>query len=132
MLDLLVLATQSIATLLSNPLLGGGGRINAKDGAELLGLVATLAEEGDEDGLTEVSEQVRIMASQNRGPTPAEWASLRSRESTVTEELTLEEDEEEDEEPADEDEPDMNPTVEATPATETLPDDTPVVDPNAQ
>lgn len=128
--ELILLGVRSVATLLNNPNIGGSN-VKVNEAAELLGLLATLVEEGDDalDDLKEFTDSVKAMVEQNRGPTPTEWANLRARQQSAHDRLQAVKEELEGEEEEETEEPEPDPP---TPATETLPDDPPVVDPNEQ
>ena len=140
-IQLALIAIQGLSTVLRNPALGGGSSVRLDQASELLGILGTLLEEGDEaiEELKVFAETVEEMAKAGRAPNRLEWDVLRTRSDDAHERLQAAkaallaeaepEPEPEPEEP--EEEPEEEPTPEPTPAVETLPDDdeSPVVEP---
>jgi len=146
--SLAIMAVNALSGVLSNPALGGGSSVRLDQASELLGILGSLMQEGDEalDDLKDFTSLVEEMAAKGRSPTPGEWDVLRARSDdaharlqAAKEELLADEEEEEDDVNDDDqtvdDTTDDDDTTESdpTPATDTLPDDDepPVVDPNA-
>lgn len=114
-LQLALVALRGISTLL------GGVKIRGRDGSELLGLLASLIEEGADafEDLKAFTTTIEAMVTDNRDPTSAEWDDMRSRGQAahdrlqaVKEELTAEE------EPVEEETPEAEPVPEAEPEAE--------------
>ncbi len=86
---LITTALRSLGIVLNNPLLGGGSSQKVDEAAELLQVLATLIEQGDDayDDLKEFTEMVRQMAAEGRGPTRIELAGLRERKSVAHDRL---------------------------------------------
>lgn len=140
--SLAIMAVNALSGVLSNPALGGGSSVRLDQASELLGILGSLMQEGDEalDDLKEFTATIEDMAAKGRAPTPGEWDVLRARSDdaharlqAVKEELLA--DEEEEEEDVNDDDQTVDDTTDSdpTPAIDTLPDDDepPVVDPNA-
>jgi hypothetical protein len=74
-------ALRGISTLLSNPALGGGSSVRFGEAAELLNLLGSLVEEGEDafEDLKAFTESISAMAASGHGPTPAEWETIRER-----------------------------------------------------
>jgi hypothetical protein len=114
--ELVIVALRGISMLL------GGIKIRGRDGSELLGLLASLIEEGAEtfEDLKAFTATIEAMVADNRDPTSAEWDDMRSRGQAahdrlqaVKDELTAEE------EPVEEEEtPEAEPVPEAEPEAE--------------
>lgn len=87
--ELIIIGVQSLAKLLSNPNIGGGGHVRLAEASELLALLGTLIAEGDDayDDLKEFTAEVELMAAQNRAPTDVEWANMRARQKSAHERL---------------------------------------------
>ncbi len=143
-LSLALLAINGLRTVMFNPALGGGSSVKLGQAAELLGILGVLLEQGDDalDDLKAFTATIEDMAARGREPSPEEWDIMRARSDdaharlqAAKAELLGEEEEEtvDDEVPADpvDPEPEAEPEPEPTPVIDTLPDDDPVVDPNA-
>lgn len=93
--ELIIIGVQSLAKLLSNPNIGGGGHVRLAEASELLGLLGTLIAEGDDayDDLKEFTAEVELMAAQNRAPTDVEWANMRARQKSAHDRLQAVKDE---------------------------------------
>lgn len=87
--ELIIIGVQSLAKLLSNPNIGGGGHVRLAEASELLALLGTLIAEGDDayDDLKEFTAEVELMAAQNRAPTDVEWANMRARQKSAHDRL---------------------------------------------
>lgn len=137
-ISMAILAINGLSTVLSNPALGGGSSVKMGQASELLGILGALISQGDDalDDLKEFTKTIEDMAEKGRAPNDAEWDVMRARSDdaharlqAAKEELLEEEEPEEtvdDEVPADPVDPEP-----ASPAEDTLPDDDPIVDPNA-
>ena len=128
-LSLAIMAVNALSGVLRNPALGGGSSVRLDQASELLGILGTLLQEGDEalDDLKEFTATIEEMAAKGRPPTPGEWDIMRARSDdaharlqAAKEELLAEEEPEEPETPE---------TPEPSPAVETLPPEEPVVEP---
>lgn len=141
-LQLALMAIQGLSTVLRNPALGGGSSVRLDQAAELLGILGTLLEEGDEaiEELKIFTETIEEMVAQGRAPNRMEWDVLRTRSDDAHARLqaakaALLPDPEP--EPTPEPEPDPEPEPEVTeepapepsPAVETLPPEEPVIEP---
>lgn len=107
-LSIALLAINGLRTVMGNPALGGGSSVRLDQASELLGILGTLLQQGDEslDDLREFTKIIEAMAAQGREPTPTEWGILRQRSDAaharlqaVKEELLREEEEMDDEVP---------------------------------
>ena len=87
--SLALIAINGIRTLLSNPLLGGGSSVKAAEASELLGVLGSLLQQGDDayDDLKAFAEQVAAIAEANREPSPTEWDFLRARSAAATDRI---------------------------------------------
>ena len=88
-ISLALIAINGVRTLLANPLLGGGGSVKAAEASELLGILGSLLQQGDDayDDLKAFADQVAAIADENRSPTPTEWDILRSRSESAAERI---------------------------------------------
>ena len=79
--EMILLAVSGLRTVMANPALGGGSSVRLDQASELLGILGTLLEQGDDayDDLKEFTETIEAMAKQGREPTPDEWDILRGR-----------------------------------------------------
>ncbi len=134
-IQLALIAIQGLSTVLRNPALGGGSSVRLDQASELLGILGTLLEEGDEaiEELKVFAETVQGMAEQGRAPSRLEWDVLRTRSDDAHARLqaakaALLGTPDPEPEPEVEEEPE---TPEPSPAVETLPDDdeSPIVEP---
>ncbi len=134
-IQLALIAIQGLSTVLRNPALGGGSSLRLDQASELLGILGTLLEEGDEaiEELKVFAETVEDMAEKGRAPSKLEWDVLRTRSDDAHARLqaaktALLGTPEPEPEPEVEEEPE---TPEPSPAVETLPDDdeSPIVEP---
>ena len=122
-LQLALVALRGISTLL------GGVKIRGRDGSELLGLLASLIEEGADafEDLKAFTGTIETMVADNRDPTSTEWDDMRSRGQAAHDRLQAVKDElTEGEEPVEEEEtPEAEPVPEAEPEAEEEADPTP-------
>lgn len=88
-ISLAMIAINGVRTLLANPLLGGGGSVKAQEASELLGILGSLLQQGDDalDDLRAFAEEVGAIADANRSPTPTEWEILRQRSQDAADRL---------------------------------------------
>jgi hypothetical protein len=100
-LALALAALRGISTLLSNPAMGGGSHVRLSEASELLNLLGSLIEEGQDtfEELKAFTALIDSMVAAHRGPSPDEWETIRERGQVahdrlqaVKEELTAEED----------------------------------------
>ena len=108
---LALVAIGGIRTLLANPLIGGG-HVKAQEASDLLGILGSLLQQGDDglDDLRAFTSEIESMASAGRGPTPTEWEIMRARSAEAADRIDAVV-----EELLEEEEP---PTSEPTPAPE--------------
>ena len=87
--SLALIAINGIRTLLANPLLGGGGSVKAAEASELLGILGSLLQQGDDayDDLKAFADEIRTIAEANREPTPNEWDMFRARSSAAADRI---------------------------------------------
>ncbi len=135
-ISLAILAINGLRTVLVNPLIGGGSNLRLDQASELLGVLGTLLEQGDDalDDLKAFTETIEAMAAEGRGPSKMEWDILRGRSDDAQARLQAAKEEllaeEPDPEPEPEPDPEPEPEPEPSPAVDTLPDDdNPVVEP---
>lgn len=143
-LSMAIMAVNALSGVLRNPALGGGSSVRLDQASELLGILGSLLQEGDEalDELKAFTATVEDMAAKGRAPSRAEWDIMRARSDdaharlqAAKDELLADEEPEEPEEPEEletPEEPEEPVDPDPSPAEDTLPDDDePVVDPNA-
>jgi len=121
-IELVLVALRGISTLL------GGVKIRGRDGSELLGLLASLIEEGADafEDLKAFTGTIEAMVTDNRDPTSAEWDDLRSRGQAAHDRLQAVKAELEPEAEVEEEEtPEAEPVPEAEPEAEEEADPTP-------
>jgi hypothetical protein len=133
-ISLAILAVNGLSTVLRNPALGGGSSVRLDQAAELLGILGTLLQEGDEaiEELKIFTKAIEDMVKEGRAPTKAEWDVLRTRSDDAHARLQkakaalLP-----DPQPEPEPEPEVTeePAPEPSPAVETLPPEEPVIEP---
>ena len=87
-IELILIGVQGISTLLNNPKIGGSS-VRMDEASELLGMLATLIEEGDDayEDLKAFTEEVKEMAERGVGPTPTQWSNMRAREQAAYDRL---------------------------------------------
>ncbi len=128
--SLAIMAVNALSTVFRNPALGGGSSVRLDQASELLGILGSLMQEGDEalDDLKEFTSLVEEMAAKGRPPTQGEWDIMRARSDDAHARLQAAKEEllEEEEDPEEPEEPE---TPEPSPAVETLPPEEPVVEP---
>lgn len=122
-LQLALVALRGISSLL------GGVKIRGRDGSELLGLLASLIEEGADafEDLKAFTGTIENMVTDNRDPTSAEWEDMRSRGQAAHDRLQAVKAELEGEPEVEEEEPtpEAEPVPEAEPEAEEEADPTP-------
>lgn len=118
-IQLILLAINGLRTVLSNPAIGGGSNVRFTEASELLGILGTLIEQGDDglEDLKEFTEVIEDMAKKGRAPNATEWDIMRRRSDDAharlqkaKEELLAEEEPEPLPEPEPEPEPEPDPT----------------------
>jgi len=78
-MDVLLKALDRLQVVLANPALSGGSSLRTSEASEILRLIISLAQDG-EDGGVELEGFVgtlTTMGEKGRGPTPLEWESIR-------------------------------------------------------
>lgn len=137
-IQMILLAINGLRTVMGNPALGGGSSVRLTEASELLGILGTLIEQGD-DGLADLKEFTKViedMAKKGRAPNQTEWDVMRRRSDDAHARLQAAKEElladEEEEEVVDDEVPTDPVVTEPTPAIDTLPDDNPVVDPEEE
>lgn len=119
-IELAILAISGLRAVMNNPALGGGSSVRLDQASELLGILGTLLQEGDEalDDLKEFTETIESMVEQGRPPSRAEWDILRRRSDDAHARLQAAKEEILGEEPEEPEEPDV-PDPDPSPAEET-------------
>lgn len=119
--EMILLAVSGLRTVMANPALGGGSSVRLNQASELLGILGTLIEQGDDayDDLKEFTEMIEDMVSKGREPTPDEWDIMRGRSDDAHARLQAAKEElQAEEEPEPTPEPEPEPTPEPEPETE--------------
>ncbi len=133
-ITMVLTAISGIKLLLNNPALGGGSSVRLDEASELLGILATLIEQGDDglDDLRDFTKTIEEMVKQGRAPTQVEWDIWRSRSDAAHDRLQRVKDEllgEEEPEPEPEPTPEPTPEPDPEPEPEVVTDPTPEPDP---
>lgn len=83
--ELFMIAVQGISTILNNPLLGGQASATARQASELLAILGSLVQKGDEayEELRAFASIIKAMADEGRGPTREERQFLREQRAIV-------------------------------------------------
>ena len=133
-LTMAIMAVNALSGVLRNPALGGGSSVRLDQASELLGILGSLLQEGDEalDDLKAFTATIEDMAAKGRAPTGAEWDIMRARSDDGHARLQAAKEEllEEEPEPAPEPEPEPEPDPEPEPEPDPTPDPDPDPDPD--